>query len=823
MNSVLNERFNFIPYMDQYEIRAIVSCISIFSFPIRVLEWGSGNSTIYFSHIINKGSTWLAIEHNQEWAIKLNKLLKELSSRAVELKHIPSDLAYKEGGDDGSYSEFKSYINYPNNIGSTLFNLIIVDGRARVECMTVGWTVLENNGVMILHDAQRPEYTAGIPKGAFLIRIINPNVYCGTDNISTLFMFKDLEVSERIFNLLDNELPSHIKIINNINKSRHCFLNEKTDQKPLCLFLNTYYDKFIINHYNSTNLKNNSYSNQLNSLQNTWFGDSDFYSKGMKLSGWRSEDLIINCWQLQSAWASENLVEYEGILDIAVEQIKQKKPDVIYFQDLNIATISFINAIRPYSKLIVGQIASPIPRNAALQNFDLIISSFPHFVSRLRNQRITAYYQSLAFSKEIEEKTNWNSRMHTLSFVGGISDAHSAGTKLLEQLALDTPIEFWGYGREHLSKNSPILSKHHGEVWGKAMFSVLKQSKITINRHIDVAENYANNMRLFEATGCGALLITDYKDNLNELFEIGKEIVAYRSIEECVALIHYYLKHPDQAAEIATRGQKRTLQDHNYNSRMIKTSEILKRHLRYKWFDKPEIFDISSISSKYSSYSCEEVTERQERAWKDNSIPKKQRALVQKELEGMYVNNIPIHYQKLADCIKPIINNKSSLLEIGCASGYYYEILEYLLSMNLKYTGIDYSPSLIAMANDYYPNANFCVADAASMPFKQREFDIVISSCVLLHVKDYIRHLAETFRVAKKYIVLHRTPITRKLKTKYYKKLAYGVETFEIRFNESEIISLLLDNGFKLISDHKIISDHLKENYDITYLFERIF
>ena len=33
-------------------------------------------------------------------------------------------------------------------------------------------------------------------------------------------------------------------------------------------------------------------------------------------------------------------------------------------------------------------------------------------------------------------------------------------------------------------------------------------AKITINRHIDVSENYANNMRLFEASGCGALLIS---------------------------------------------------------------------------------------------------------------------------------------------------------------------------------------------------------------------------------------------------------------------------------------------------------------------------
>ena len=46
-----------------------------------------------------------------------------------------------------------------------------------------------------------------------------------------------------------------------------------------------------------------------------------------------------------------------------------------------------------------------------------------------------------------------------------------------------------------------------------------------------MAKSYANNMRLYEATGVGALLVTDWKENLGEMFEPGKEVVAYRSPE----------------------------------------------------------------------------------------------------------------------------------------------------------------------------------------------------------------------------------------------------------------------------------------------------
>ena len=40
------------------------------------------------------------------------------------------------------------------------------------------------------------------------------------------------------------------------------------------------------------------------------------------------------------------------------------------------------------------------------------------------------------------------------------------------------------------------------------MYKILGRSKISFNRHINTAENNANNMRLYEATGMGSLLLT---------------------------------------------------------------------------------------------------------------------------------------------------------------------------------------------------------------------------------------------------------------------------------------------------------------------------
>jgi len=111
------------------------------------------------------------------------------------------------------------------------------------------------------------------------------------------------------------------------------------------------------------------------------------------------------------------------------------------------------------------------------------------------------------------------------------------------------------------------------------MYQVLKQSRIAINYHLDISGSYANNMRLFEATGVGTLLITDAKKNLHTMFEVGKEIVAYQNLEDCLALIKYYSEHSDERDQIAKAGQQRTLREHTYLNRMRELEPLLESRL----------------------------------------------------------------------------------------------------------------------------------------------------------------------------------------------------------------------------------------------------
>jgi len=56
------------------------------------------------------------------------------------------------------------------------------------------------------------------------------------------------------------------------------------------------------------------------------------------------------------------------------------------------------------------------------------------------------------------------------------------------------------------------------------------------------------------------------------MFDPGKEVVAYRTPEECAELIRYYLAHDDERQAIARAGQARTLREHTYEHR---TKELI--------------------------------------------------------------------------------------------------------------------------------------------------------------------------------------------------------------------------------------------------------
>ena len=366
------------------------------------------------------------------------------------------------------------------------------------------------------------------------------------------------------------------------------------------------------------------YADQLQARVDSLFGVADFYSRNLTELGHASWDLHINNEIMQRAWAREHgvftnptrthsgartLVEKIGrlrtnpvvrhlkpllkplirkvngqqdLLNIVAAQIRHYKPDVILNQAVEWVPDEFLHEIKDAARLIVGQIASPLSAGKRLDSYDLMISSLPNFVLKFRKQGMRSELVRLAFDASILNNLPERKASIGVSFVGTLSANHAERHQLLETIASGLELEVWGRIDAALPEGSPLQSCHRGPAWGKTMYAILQESRITLNYHIGLAGQYANNLRLFEATGVGTLLLTDHKDNLHEMFEPGKDVAVYRTPAECVEVARYYLDHERERQSVAKAGQQRTLRDHTYKLRMQELSLLLERYLGSK-------------------------------------------------------------------------------------------------------------------------------------------------------------------------------------------------------------------------------------------------
>lgn len=109
------------------------------------------------------------------------------------------------------------------------------------------------------------------------------------------------------------------------------------------------------------------------------------------------------------------------------------------------------------------------------------------------------------------------------------------------------------------------------------MIKMYCRSRITLNfpGYFEVSGNLDINIDLdkapkglkgrdAEAPMSGAFYLTEYSDDIAQMYEIGKEIEVYRTIPELVEKIKYYLANPSEAESIRKAGRERALRDYTW-------------------------------------------------------------------------------------------------------------------------------------------------------------------------------------------------------------------------------------------------------------------
>ena len=225
------------------------------------------------------------------------------------------------------------------------------------------------------------------------------------------------------------------------------------------------------------------------------------------------------------------------------------------------------------------------------------------------------------------------------------------------------------------------------------------------------------------------------------------------------------------------------------------------------------LFSGASVSSHYVNLHASEVNAEGQRlrdAWKDYALPQRQRDLVDQQLRQYRSGTSVDVFDVFVDALRalPDLAPEATLLEVGCSSGFYSEVVE-IAGLPIKYSGCDYSEAFIRLAKEKYPSVEFTVGDATALRYPDRHFDVVVSGCCLLHIPEYARAIEEAVRVARRHVIFHRTPVVWGQPEQWYRKQAYGVETVEIHFNEPEFLALLDKNALELVASHTLSEERL--------------
>jgi hypothetical protein len=385
------------------------------------------------------------------------------------------------------------------------------------------------------------------------------------------------------------------------------------------LKLGVYYPNYLEQFYaQRPGLAALSYAAQHAALIDDCFGSSDFWTKALSGLGYETCDLVANAEAMQKSWAMEHglaFMESDWLFEITAAQVRDFRPDVLIIADYSTVTAAFIQHLRdicPSLRLVLGWCGAPYRDGSIFRACDVVLSCVPELVAHFRENGHRSLHVNHAFEPRILERIE---AAHTPTadfvFLGSIvkSDQfHIERERILLRLVEETDLQIWSevapqslqsrtrfgttarraarllLGGAANSPHAPFVDERIARrarppLFGLSMFRQLHDSRVALNTHIDISPTSASNMRLFEATGVGTCLLTDWKENLSELFEPDVEVVAYRDARECVEQVKHLLGDEAARRSIAAAGQRRTLRDHTFASRAGRIDAIIREAL----------------------------------------------------------------------------------------------------------------------------------------------------------------------------------------------------------------------------------------------------
>ena len=209
------------------------------------------------------------------------------------------------------------------------------------------------------------------------------------------------------------------------------------------------------------------------------------------------------------------------------------------------------------------------PQHIPVKEYDHLFtnSSGTHATYRQAGAR-NVHYLPVGIDPEVHCPLPATEKKYDIVFAG---DWHVLREQVMLEVIRHHNVALMGPWRRQIPKNSPLLPHfiQQGYFTPAEMARAFNEARIVLNLHTWYGRwDYGVNPRLFEASGCRAFQLSDWKEEVPSLYVPDQEIALYRRTEELPERLTHWLARPVQREQIAEAALARTLRDHTYAQRM---------------------------------------------------------------------------------------------------------------------------------------------------------------------------------------------------------------------------------------------------------------
>jgi spore maturation protein CgeB len=209
-----------------------------------------------------------------------------------------------------------------------------------------------------------------------------------------------------------------------------------------------------------------------------------------------------------------------------------------------------------------------------LAPYDAIFFKEPYLVDSLRaTLGLSVYYLPQACNPRWHRPVAPAGTEPCLVIAGNM---YPSRLRLLDRLiAKGIPLRLYGAGFPRWVGETAARAVHTGRIVTREEKARVFRSAAGVLNTMHPAEVSGVNVRLFEAAGCGAAVLTEFRPTVPELFAVGNEVLTFHDFDELVEQATRLLSERGLTARLGDAATQRAHRDHTYDLRVTTILETL--------------------------------------------------------------------------------------------------------------------------------------------------------------------------------------------------------------------------------------------------------